>query len=101
MGRRAKNKQGAPEPLEPRVFTSPKRLGKRKAEDGEKTAARPVKKVKDLNGNVKSKASQGNKGKGKLATDGNLSDGWEAVEDDADMKAKAKSVNLKMLLDIS
>lgn len=91
MGRRAKNKQGAPDPLEPKVWTTPKKSGKRKAAadvdvDG-KTSARPAKKIKDSDGNVKPKPSTKPKssGKGKNAvkdlSDGDDSgDGWEDVE---------------------
>jgi ribosomal RNA methyltransferase Nop2 len=51
MGRRAKNKQGAPEPLEHKVATAPKTLGKRKADadsevDG-KARFRSAKKIKE------------------------------------------------------
>ena len=49
MGRRAKNKQAPPEPLEPKI--SSKKLGKRKADDEDsKLSHRPAKKIKDVNG---------------------------------------------------
>lgn len=109
MGRRAKNKQAAPEALEPKTWPSPKKLGKRKAEtdaetDG-KPSLRPAKKTKDSNGRSKSKplkATQGisparkpdSKRKGKKApqsgSDEDSGDGWEDVDGDADLEARAK-----------
>lgn len=105
MGRRAKNKQAAPEPIEPKAsLTLKKQLGKRKAEpetqDEGKLGPRPSKRVKDSNG----------KGKGKIAPkpnavkssekkksvqfdeDDDASDGWEDVEDDEDLKKQSKYV---------
>ena len=46
MGRRARNKQPPPEPLEPKVFLTSKKLGKRKAVS-DKGNSRPTKKIKD------------------------------------------------------
>ena len=46
MGRRARNKQPSPEPLEPKVFLTSKKLGKRKAVS-DKGNSRPTKKIKD------------------------------------------------------
>ncbi|KAJ7489812.1 NOL1/NOP2/sun family RNA met [Mycena galericulata] len=75
MGRRAKNKQAPPEPLDAKEYSSPKKLGKRKAVD---TAdrSRPAKKSKDTAKSLKSKPQV------KFADDANSSDGWEAVQDD-------------------
>lgn len=95
MGRRAKNKQAAPEPLEP----EPWKLGKRKAEQ-DKTSSRPAKKAKDLEGKSrpksvkkaaedkpkKSKPSKPSKSKD---SDEESAEGWEDV-DDVDVKAEAK-----------
>ncbi|KAF9052969.1 NOL1/NOP2/sun family-domain-containing protein [Panaeolus papilionaceus] len=95
MGRRAKNKQAAPVPIEPKE--SFKKLGKRKAEsndiDDEKPAARPAKKIKDSNAkgkDTKKAAGKPVKGKGKfkkgeLPSDDD-SEGWEDVEDDEEMQ---------------
>jgi ribosomal RNA methyltransferase Nop2 len=107
MGRRAKNKQGAPEPLEPKVWTTPRKLGKRKADaeaevDG-KASARPTKKSKESNGKVKPKVkaketgrdkSGPTRGKGtKVVEDESGAvdsvDGWENIEN-ADLKSQAK-----------
>lgn len=96
MGRRAKGKQGAPEPLEPKVY-SPSKLGKRKADTEEKAAPRPAKKVKDSDGKSKPKSSKkakvsfatkGKTRKGKTA-DSDDADGWEDVDD---LKAQTKCV---------
>ncbi len=86
MGRRAKNKQPAPEPLEP-TTPSNKKLGKRKAEvdeDDAKSSQRPTKKLKDLNGKRKEKLTSsvkrsdiGNREE-QLESDGS---GWEDVDD--------------------
>jgi ribosomal RNA methyltransferase Nop2 len=87
MGRRAKNKQAPPEPLEKKEWTSPKKLGKRKAETVTDLddKARPTKKSRDSTGNVKSKS----KPKSSKATprvkqnaDDGSSDGWEGVQDE-------------------
>lgn len=135
MGRRAKNKQGAPEPLGgPRTDAraerpSAKKLGKRKAEaeDGR----RPAKKMRESDSGQKGKAQAQTKMKTKVGevkevqrpkkaqkgaaappatkrklvdeqededeeeeegTAGASSDGWEDVEDEADLKKEAKCV---------
>lgn len=120
MGRRAKNKQGNPEPLaqvlenEPRP--SSKKLGKRKAEETdvkEGLSKRPVKKAREStgNGNATAKNSQDNgrvdkggvkakaalsksKTKGKRRKeddeDEGSSEGWEDVQDEGDLRAQAK-----------
>ncbi|GLB35044.1 putative NOL1 NOP2 sun family protein [Lyophyllum shimeji] len=103
MGRRAKNKQAAPEPLEKKAA---KKLGKRKADsdidsdDGPST--RPAKKVKDFMANAHATASKsfiqkGNgKDKGKAVTekttvvakpisDSDSGDGWEDVDSEVEM----------------
>ncbi|VDB82742.1 unnamed protein product [Peniophora sp. CBMAI 1063] len=107
MGRRAKNKQGDPAPLvdknAPRE--SAKKLGKRKA-DPEATpeSKRPAKKAKESASGAtsKPKASKGKVAKGKPQAkakgeswddlpDGG-SEGWEDVEDNANIKAQTKSL---------
>ena len=95
MGRRSKNKQAAPEPIENPELKSKKQLGKRKADaddaDG-KPSPRPAKKVKDLNGKSKGKTSGGHKTGGNPnkknkapvveAEEGDDdSEGWEDVDD--------------------
>ena len=96
MGRRAKNKQSDPELLEPKVFPTSKKLGKRKADsdhvDHGKGNSRPTKKMKELNGKQKQKSPS----KGKKKTVEVLSDedeeleGWEDVEDGVDLKTLTK-----------
>ncbi|KAJ7740709.1 NOL1/NOP2/sun family RNA met [Mycena maculata] len=76
MGRRAKNKQAPPEPLDKKEYTSPKKLGKRKADDHQ-DKPRPAKKSKDSKYNPKS-----SKPHVKFADDANSSDGWEGVQDE-------------------
>ena len=122
MGRRAKNKQGDPQPFaqvqENAERPSQKKLGKRKAEEVDAPTKRPAKKAKDAEGRpakpIKPAAS---KGKDKIAVKGDAkakasaaqgkkkrvefddedegagsSEGWEDVEDDGDLKAHAKYV---------
>ena len=96
MGRRARNKQGVPEPLEQKVFPTSKKLGKRKADsdnvDHGKANSRPTKKIKELDG----KAEQRSPSKGKKKTVEIPSDedeemeGWEDVEDGADFTTLTK-----------
>ena len=86
MGRRAKAKQSAPEPLHPKVYPTTKKLGKRKAEQGA-DADRPVKKLKDsrkVNTQRGRKESMANalKIEDHAATSSVSSDGWEDIEDD-------------------
>ena len=85
MGRRSKNKQPAPTPLEPKI--SSKRLGKRKAEEvvDPRSSQRPTKKIKDVNGKEKGKPVF----KMKLVESDSDSDsdsedgsGWEDMEED-------------------
>ncbi|KAI4527500.1 NOL1/NOP2/sun family putative RNA met [Schizophyllum commune Loenen D] len=101
MGRRAKNKQGPPAPLEDDSHST-KKLGKRKAPaDGDIESPKSAKKVKNADGKGKSKPVQagkensskkGKKSKAKAAdSDDDAGSGWEDVEDD-DIKAKAKSL---------
>ncbi|KAI0709381.1 NOL1/NOP2/sun family-domain-containing protein [Earliella scabrosa] len=126
MGRRAKTKQGDPAPLvevqENAGRPSQKKLGKRKADDGDSASKRPAKKVKETTGGtaklgksaaVKSKDSEKSAPKGALKGNADKSkpkkqarfdqeddedeaegssDGWEDVEDDEDLKAQAKSL---------
>ncbi|KAF8902042.1 NOL1/NOP2/sun family-domain-containing protein [Gymnopilus junonius] len=85
MGRRSKNKQLPPESLgEEPSFPSKKQLGKRKAEvetlEDEKPSIRPAKRVKDINGKRKEKI------KSKAGSDTDGSEGWEDVEDGAELK---------------
>jgi ribosomal RNA methyltransferase Nop2 len=81
MGRRAKHKQSAPEPLEPKTQFN-KKSGKRKAEvdeDDGKSGQRPTKKLKDLNGKRKEKSTFSVKNrKAQLESDGS---GWEDIDD--------------------
>ena len=92
MGRRARNKQPPPEPLEPKIFLTSKR--KRKA-DSDKGNSRPTKKIKEVDGKTKQKPAL----KGKKKTVGFLSDedddmeGWEDVEDTVDLTTLKKLGN--------
>jgi ribosomal RNA methyltransferase Nop2 len=96
MGRRAKNKQGPPEPLEIKVFPTPKKLGKRKADSDNvehgKGNSRPTKKIKELDSKTKQKSSS--KGKKKavkfLSDENDEMEGWEDVEDEADLTTLTK-----------
>ncbi|KAK7467015.1 rRNA (cytosine-C5-)-methyltransferase nop2 [Stygiomarasmius scandens] len=83
MGHRAKNKQPAPEPLKENA--SPKKLGKRKADNVEEKSTRPTKKAKDQLQKSK-KAAKPSQKKASGA------DAWEDVDDDIDMKAQARSL---------
>ncbi|KAF5380952.1 hypothetical protein D9615_003875 [Tricholomella constricta] len=106
MGRRSKNKQAAPEPLEKKVWPTPKKLGKRKADSDsdsdDKPSTRPTKKIKDSKPKahapdskaVIDKAKAKDKGKSaakkgkalaKPASDNDSGDGWEDVNSDGDM----------------
>ena len=99
MGRRAKNKQGAPEPLEKAELKSKKQLGKRKAdiddpETDKNPSTRPAKKVKNHNGKGKEKALPSKKSSKissqKIVVDENDdSEGWE---DEDDLPGKTKYV---------
>lgn len=96
MGRRAKGKQGAPEPL----VLSPNKLGKRKAEVEEKPASRPTKKIKDSDNTSKPRTSKKVRGaiskptdgkkRNPLKADSDSADGWEDIDD---LKAEAKCVS--------
>jgi len=103
MGRRAKNKQSAPEPLDAKPTPSSKKLGKRKADSDDldgKQSQRPSKKVKDGQEYPKakskgtSKPTKDSKKNGKsISFDGQDSgDGWEDVDDDVDLKKHVKFV---------
>ena len=109
MGRRAKNKQSPPEPLDAKPTPSSKKLGKRKADSDDldgKQSQRPSKKVKDGQGNPKPKAkgisklTKGPKKKGKSVSfdDQDSGDGWEDVDDDVDLKTHVKFVVLVIFL---
>ncbi|KAJ6547463.1 NOL1/NOP2/sun family-domain-containing protein [Mycena capillaripes] len=85
MGRRAKNKQAPPEPLDKTEY-SPRKLGKRKADAAADLdeKPRPAKKSKD-SVSVKSKSKpkpSKKKLQVKFADDANSSDGWEDVQDE-------------------
>jgi hypothetical protein len=112
MGRRAKNKQAAPVPFsetkENGSHPSPRNLGKRKAGADVPETSRPVKKIKEIEpkgtgklgikiaGKVKDMAKSVEKpGKPKVrerkvTSSGELSDGWENVGEEVDLKAHAK-----------
>ncbi|KAF9532271.1 NOL1/NOP2/sun family-domain-containing protein [Crepidotus variabilis] len=101
MGRRSKNKQAAPEPLE--APSSHKKLGKRKADvdlDVDSTLARPTKKNKDLDGKWKKSLTKEPKAKISVkkktekppSSNGDEGSGWEDVEDDDVTKVEAKSL---------
>ncbi|KAJ6496581.1 NOL1/NOP2/sun family RNA met [Mycena vitilis] len=85
MGRRAKNKQASPEPFEKKQYTSPKKLGKRKADAAADLddKPRPAKKSKDSSTKSKSQLKSSKSGsRVKFADDANSSDGWEDVQDE-------------------
>lgn len=88
MGRRAKNKQAPPEPLDRKEYSSPKKLGKRKAEDLD-DKPRPAKKSKD-SASAKSKSKPSKTGPRVKFTedDANSSEGWEDVQDEGVMCVK-------------
>ncbi|KAJ3551994.1 hypothetical protein NM688_g4392 [Phlebia brevispora] len=121
MGRRAKNKQGNPEPLadsRPNAQAtkpSAKKLGKRKAEvedDGHDTQSkRPAKKMKEVESAVNVSKKAGEKATSKLKKTekakigktkrkpedeeheaGTSSEGWEDVDDEYDLEKEAKSL---------
>jgi hypothetical protein len=88
MGRRSRNKQPSPVPLEPN-FPS-KKLGKRKApEDKARLAQRPAKKIKDAKGkslSVVKKAKLSTTGKRKAVEfESDVEDGSD-WEDEGDLK---------------
>jgi hypothetical protein len=104
MGHRAKNKQGSPEPLEPKPWSTAKKTGKRKALGDAVDNKRPAKKVKGAKESAKSTVmakvkSMGTGAKAHLSKvkakvklhsppiDAESADGWEDVEDGADLKA--------------
>ncbi|CAK5277738.1 unnamed protein product [Mycena citricolor] len=87
MGRRAKNKQGPPEPYDPEKYAFSKKLGKRKADDSEERA-RPAKKSKESGATnaskLKPKAKPAKKAsRPKPTEDSGSGDGWEDVADGA------------------
>ncbi|KAG5653960.1 rRNA (cytosine-C5-)-methyltransferase nop2 [Sphagnurus paluster] len=109
MGRRAKNKQGAPEPLEKKTYSTSKKLGKRKADSDsdldDRATTRPPKKIKDSKAKPRapdskpsSKAKGQNKSSVKTAksipksdSDNDFGDGWEDVEGDVDVNDEFSS----------
>lgn len=106
MGRRAKNKQAAPEPFEVVPASYSRKNGKRKADEREHEIARPSKKVKDDKKVTKGKPKSILKGASAAApkrvtpkkkaggSEDEASDGWEDVEDDEDVETHKKSVDL-------
>jgi 25S rRNA (cytosine2870-C5)-methyltransferase len=119
MGRRAKNKQGDPAPLRDPTEERPssKKLGKRKAApEPDNSAKRPAKKAREAKSvtleksaneakvpkSTSAKASKGAKLEKavkkkapvkediELEEDGGSSEGWEDVDDGADLKAQAR-----------
>ncbi|KXN85473.1 Putative ribosomal RNA methyltransferase nop2 [Leucoagaricus sp. SymC.cos] len=114
MGRRAKNKQGPPQPLESE-FPSTSKNGKRKADDEGANASRLAKKLKDVSNKVKGQVTSKAKppvangkgrpkrakgetgGKEKLVhipevEEDDSADGWEDMEEEVDLKTQAKSL---------
>jgi len=86
MGRRAKNKQSAPEPLHSKASTT-KKLGKRKADADLIAHPRPTKKLKK----VKTESATPTRKENAINADhavssGDSGDGWEDVEDDPQAK---------------
>ncbi|KAF9453230.1 NOL1/NOP2/sun family putative RNA met [Macrolepiota fuliginosa MF-IS2] len=107
MGRRAKNKQGAPQPLEAKLPETAKH-GKRKADDEGVSTSRPNKKLKDVSNKSKGQSPSKSKptvpnGKGRpqkskdkkvriQEDEGESTDGWEDVDDEVDLKTQARSL---------
>ena len=105
MGRRAKNKQSPPQPLEPESLSGPK-LAKRKAENDGSVPSRPNKKLKDVSNKAKHQSASNpsvSKPKGKIrqakdakknqvrSVESEGGSGWEDMEDgEADLKTQAK-----------
>ena len=106
MGRRAKNKQPAPEPLDAKVWQPGKRTGKRKADgDADGKAGRLVKKARKSDSGEKVEAKvkvnkqksvvAGRTGKPKKnADDKSSADGWDDLEDGVDLNAHRKYVQV-------
>jgi len=95
MGRRAKNRQPSPTPLEPKI--SSKKLGKRKAEgDHTRSSQRPAKKIKDGKGksvSVVKKPKSSFAGKRKEVgseSDSEDGSGWEDMEDGGVLKKEKR-----------
>ncbi|TFK29844.1 NOL1/NOP2/sun family putative RNA met [Coprinopsis marcescibilis] len=101
MGRRAKNKQGAPDINELEALMSSKSLGKRKAQaDGAESAPRPVKKSRDGQKKSSSKNKENSKPTRSASTKKPSTkraketeeDAWEDVEDGVDLQKEAQSL---------
>lgn len=106
MGRRAKQKQGAPDARELDNLISSKKLGKRKANDEDENDApvtrseRPAKKAKDSSAKREKKEKKPSKksekkltksaSKGKKSKAADSDEGWEDVEDGAELGDDAK-----------
>jgi 25S rRNA (cytosine2870-C5)-methyltransferase len=95
MGRRARTKQPPPELLEPKVFLTSKKLGKRKADSDNvdhSRGSRPTKKIKELDGKAKKKSpSKGKKNAIEFLSDeDDEMEGWEDVEDEVDFTTLTK-----------
>jgi len=96
MGRRAKNRQPSPTPLEPKIFS--KKLGKRKAEGDHARSSqlRPAKKIKDEKGksvSVVKKPKSSFTGKRKEVeseSDSEDGSGWEDMEGEGDLKKQKR-----------
>ncbi|PAV23644.1 NOL1 NOP2 sun family RNA met [Pyrrhoderma noxium] len=95
MGRRAKNKQPAPEPLQERSSLPDKKLGKRKQEPDQDT--RPAKKVKAKE-NAPLKKAQNKSVKDKKRKDKKVPEsegegsGWDDVDDEEDIIAEKRAL---------
>lgn len=90
MGRRAKNKQAPPEPLDAKQYSSPKKLGKRKADAAPAEKPRAVKKSKDSKSKSRVTAHDDD--------DAGASDGWEGVQDVGVMCEKTVLFPLSILI---
>ena len=101
MGRRAKNKQSAPEPLHPKVLLTSKNHGKRKAESESdvdlKSYSKPAKKLKDGKVTTKREATRKrdvakvSKTHDQTSFSSDSSNGWEDVEgDDLELQTKSR-----------
>ncbi|KAL0947017.1 hypothetical protein HGRIS_013161 [Hohenbuehelia grisea] len=105
MGRRAKNKQAPPQPLEPKHASSSKASGKRKADAaldrGDEVNSRPTKKAKDAKPKAVKAAGTSSKkvvvkakpeSSAKVASEGDSSDGWEDVDDSPDLESETRAL---------
>jgi len=105
MGRRAKHKQAAPEPLPDATNKPDKRPAKRKAEEElersrkkpkqeKEVQAKPVKTEKRAKSLVKKQTESSQKGEAKeLTPEESDEDGWEGIADRADLATSKKYVH--------